>query len=226
MAVFITVMIIVAALAGFGIWVMVASRKLATAGPTDDDIAYQEKLTRHQSAQADFIANDLQDPEAKRLKLDGKYGFLSVKAGRSELRVVQISSSVEKFELTIDRTIPFSDIRTVEFVQDDKRETYRRAVTTPVALAKNKSAIGRGLAGGVLLGPAGLLLGAASALTPETKIVEHKSSELAERTVKGPPMLVITTRDRENPFIRLQFDDVDEARSYALWIGDLLPPES
>lgn len=73
-----------------------------------------------------------------------------------------------------------------------------------------------------------MLLGVASALTPQTKIVEHRSSELAVRTVKGPPMLLITTRDREDPFIRLRFETADEARSYALWIGDLLsvqPPE-
>lgn len=172
-------------------------------------------------AKNEFIELKLSGVRPSPVKIDGLPALLSHVDGQSGVRIIMLRAPLV-FEITSDVVIQFSAIRAVEFVQDDVVETYMRRVTTPVAVQKKKSAIGRGLVGGVLLGPAGLLLGAASGVAPSTKIVEHTVSHADQRIIKGPPTMMLTTRERVDPFIRIEFAKPDDARAWTLWIGDQL----
>lgn len=89
--------------------------------------------------------------------------------------------------------IPLSAIHHVDLARRTTTSAYKREVRTPVVTTKKKSVIGRGVIGATVLGPAGLILGAASALAPESEIVEHVSRQPATRSVKGPPTLRIVS---------------------------------
>lgn len=86
--------------------------------------------------------------------------------------------------------------------------TKRREKSVPVSIVENdpKSPIGRGLVGGALLGPAGLVLGAASGLNSKTStsIQEHKVME--EYEINGDPQLIMGTSLPDRPVLKLKFE--------------------
>lgn len=124
------------------------------------------------------------------------------------------------FTVANERFISFSEISEVSTIQDDVTETYTRMVSTPVAVAKKKSGIGRALVGGALLGPVGAVVGAASAASTSNKIQTIVTAQQDTRIVAGPPTLVLTLKSETYTFERIKFDSMDDARSWALWIKD------
>ncbi len=182
---------------------------------------YAVKTEAFGLAREQFIQTEFGEAHPFDVKLDGKLAMLVPTPDERSIRVVQIANP-HVWEVASDREIAFSQMRSVQFIQDDVVESYTRQVTTPVAVQKQKSAIGRGLVGAVALGPVGLVLGAASAMTPTTKITEHTTTMVDQRTVKGPPTVMITTFDHHNPFTRIEFSEPDDARAWALWMGDRL----
>ncbi len=93
-------------------------------------------------------------------------------------------------------------------------KTVSRKETTALAVPKNKSAIGRGVAGALVLGPVGAVLGAASALTPETRIVEHEHQRQSEIMVDGKPILVVETSSLTRPIVKIEFEKLIDAESW------------
>lgn len=86
-----------------------------------------------------------------------------------------------------------SDVTEASISQGTHLENYRKRVVTPVAVAKPKSAIGRGLVGAMVAGPAGLILGAASAIAPETRVEGRVTHENGVRVATSSPSFVIST---------------------------------
>ena len=84
--------------------------------------------------------------------------------------------------------------------------TKSRSVSVPISITetKQKSPVGRGLLGGALLGPAGLILGAASGLNAKTtqRIENHTTSQSYESL--GAPQLIIGTTIPETPVFKMQ----------------------
>lgn len=93
-----------------------------------------------------FISTELLGSNVTDCIFEEKPALISAPAD-ADFRITQLNS---KYTWTIlsERVIPISEIRAVEVVQDDVVEKYSRKVTTPVAVNKKKSAIGRGLVGG------------------------------------------------------------------------------
>ncbi len=119
-----------------------------------------------------------------------------------------------------DQSVLFNQIVEVAVSQDDVTETYIRTVSTPVAVAKKKSSIGRALVGGLLLGPAGAVVGAVSGAATTSQIKTVVTTQEDTRTVAGPPTLTLTVRGNPYSFERVTFSTMDEARSWGLWISD------
>lgn len=114
----------------------------------------------------------------------------------SSLHWIELADGKD-FTVISSKRIPLATIGSVRVEQATRLENYRRKVITPVAVTKKKSAVGRGLVGAALLGPAGLLLGAASAIAPEAKVVEHETMEDAVRVGLDKPTAKITCAEGE-----------------------------
>ncbi|QCQ98501.1 hypothetical protein [Brevundimonas sp. SGAir0440] len=125
-----------------------------------------------------------------------------------------------KFAPEKDVIVNFRDIVDVTVTQDDVIETYTRTVSTPVSVAKKKSSIGRALVGGVLLGPAGAVVGAVSGAATTSQIKTVVTKQQDTRVVAGPPTLTITLSGKPYTFERVTFATMDEARSWGLWLAD------
>lgn len=145
--------------------------------------------------------------------------FIEIVPGRVALPS-HIKQGALDFTLTDTFDIPFPDIVQVTAQQDNVVETFTRTTNTPVATAKKKSAIGRGLVGGAVLGPVGMVLGAASGATTTTQVKTVVTTSEDTRVVAGPPTLTLTMRGTPYRIERLEFDTIDQARSWALWIAD------
>lgn len=132
--------------------------------------------------------------------------WLALNRDENALRVLTYRSG-EEVMIVSDKTVPLNSIMELTFRQDSREISYTRTVTTPVAVQKKKSAIGRGVVGLAVGGVPGLLLGAASAVTPSSKIVEHKQEIKDTKMVDGPPTLVFGLRDAEIPLMKLEFQE-------------------
>lgn len=109
------------------------------------------------------------------------------------------------FIITDARKLSASDILSADIVRPTVTKTVTRKQSVPVVTSKNRSPFARGLVGGMLLGPAGLVLGAASGLNKEvrTTIKEQEVQETVE--APGEPELVIGTRRPEFPVFKFRF---------------------
>ncbi|WP_426020455.1 hypothetical protein [Brevundimonas sp. DWR2-3-1b1] len=126
------------------------------------------------------------------------------------------------FTLASDRVYSFTEIHEATVSQDDVIEKYLRVVSTPVAVAKRKSGVGRAMLGGLVFGPMGAVVGAASAMPTSHTIKTVVTKQEDTRMVAGAPTLTLTVRSNPYSFERLIFSTIDDARSWGLWITDQL----
>ena len=87
--------------------------------------------------------------------------------------------------------IPTATILSVELRRDDVKERYERTELVPTEITNKKSPVGRAVVGGLLLGPTGAVVGAASGLGGKAKVTVEERKVADERIVKGPPKLII-----------------------------------
>ncbi len=85
------------------------------------------------------------------------------------------------------------------------KKTRTKTVPMSIVGTNTKSPVARGLAGGVLLGPAGLVLGAASGLNSKvsTSVENHTVTE--EYETDGEQQLIIGLSVAERPVLKLRF---------------------
>jgi hypothetical protein len=135
----------------------------------------------------------------------------------TELRVVTYNMKRE-FEIATDDRYPIAGLSSASLEREERVERFKRTVVTPIAVQKGKSPIARGAVGGLLLGPAGLVLGAASGLTTKTKIVEHVHEVDDQRIVIGKPTLVLKFGTPLSHIVKLEMpSDLDVER----WVSRL-----
>jgi hypothetical protein len=86
--------------------------------------------------------------------------------------------------------------------------TKTREKIVPVSIVENKrkSPVGRGLVGGALLGPAGLVLGAASGLNSKTSTKVEERTVTEQYETEGDPQLIIGTSIPDEPVLKIKFD--------------------
>lgn len=110
----------------------------------------------------------------------------------------------QEFKVRLEANIPVSQIISLEVVRPMEMKRVQRTQAVGVVSTNKKSPVARGLAGGALIGPAGLVLGAASGASKDTttEIKEHKVWEQVQR--EGDPELWVGTSDPGSPLIKVK----------------------
>lgn len=117
----------------------------------------------------------------------------------------------DEFKIVSDAVMPISEVVSVEIIRPMEMKRVKKVQAVGVVSSSKKSPIARGLVGGAVLGPAGMILGAASGAGKDvkTEIKEHTVWEEAQ--MEGDPQLHIGTSDPSNPLIRIKPDEKSEA---------------
>jgi hypothetical protein len=123
----------------------------------------------------------------------GRTALFGIKKDNSAIGVVTYRLDDDEFQPGTSLEVPVGMVLSAKVERDDVRETFYRNEVVPVAINNRKSSVGRALVGGALLGPAGVVMGAASGLGGRSDIITKTQKVADERIVKGPPLLVIGT---------------------------------
>ena len=83
-------------------------------------------------------------------------------------------------------------------------KTRYESVPVPITTSKNKSPVARGLLGGALLGPAGLVVGAASGLNAMTETEIRHETVSRKYESRGAPQLIIGTTSDDYPVLKFR----------------------
>jgi hypothetical protein len=131
--------------------------------------------------------------------------FFMLTNGGADLRIVEYKDGPD-FSVDNDITVPISQVISLNVASPTVTRTRTKTVPVTVVEKKNKSPVGRGLVGGVLLGPAGLVLGAASGLNSNlASTVKHENVNETYDTL-GDPQLIIGTTNPDQPVFKIKFD--------------------
>lgn len=146
--------------------------------------------------------------------------FMLMSPSEKELRLDRYDHK-ENLKIEDTQLIKVSDIVSIKI--DRPKTTGMRKETVPVSIveSKNKSPIGRGLVGGVLLGPAGLILGAASGLNSKTTTRVENQTVYREYETLGAPQLIIGTKLMERPFFKIRCETQELAEEWMFRIRAL-----
>lgn len=134
----------------------------------------------------------------------------------SDRKTLQITPFECREELTRESVIliPLRDVLSSSVAKPKITRTRTKKVPVSIVENKRKSPVARGLVGGVLLGPAGLVVGAASGLNAKTgtRVEHHDVTESYE--TDGDPQLILGTANEEFPILKFKFDPVTLAEEW------------
>lgn len=123
----------------------------------------------------------------------------------SALRIASYQIS-QDFTIDGDTQIEIERVVSMNIASPSITKTRTKTVPVTTIEHKKKSPIARGLVGGALLGPAGLVLGAASGLNSKvTSSVSHEKIQEEYETL-GDPQLIMGTSNLDSPILKLKFD--------------------
>lgn len=138
--------------------------------------------------------------------INGSNGFVAITGNGLLLRFVTYNRANDTFSIISDTTIAVRSILSFDVVIPERSKTITHNDKIPVVVKEGRSPVGRALVGGVLLGPVGAVVGAASGVGGKTK-VEHKQVQRSETIkVKGPSKLVLGVQDLATPVLRIEFE--------------------
>jgi len=117
--------------------------------------------------------------------------------------------------IELDRIVSLKIVRpTIE----KSRVEYRPVAKTQ---ENKKSPVVRGLVGGAVLGPAGVVLGAASGLKTDGKTEIENVKVRKKYSGLGKPQLIIGVRDMEEPYRKIQFESEEGAEKWEYRLKEL-----
>jgi len=134
-------------------------------------------------------------------------GATTIIALKKDFRAVCIVSYEvgDVFSAGVVKDIPIEQIISCELQRENIVEKFYRTELVPVSQSNKRSPVGRAVVGGLLLGPAGLVMGAASGLGGKTTITTKEIQVRDERVVEGPPVLVLSTVNEQNDRFKIRF---------------------
>ncbi|KHL24276.1 hypothetical protein PK98_15030 [Croceibacterium mercuriale] len=140
-------------------------------------------------------------------------GVLVVDHSENVLRLFGYRTN-DAFTVEVTAAVRATDILSVEIVRPSTKKRVRRMEAVPVVTSQKKSPVARGLVGGALLGPVGLVVGAASGIGRDvsTKIEEHVIWD--EVDAPGPAVLHIGTTILDSPLIRFKPEREQDAEDW------------
>jgi hypothetical protein len=159
------------------------------------------------------------------VQIDANQALLFVQEATSTIQVISYFLD-EELHIHTDLALHQGDVLTVETEIEQIAKTRSKQITTPVPVqtitqtGQNRSALGRGIVGAAVLGPAGGVIGAVSgldnktSLNSKTEIIEHKSYVKEDYTVEGRAFLVVGIRNFKSPILKLEFVDRQELKEW------------
>lgn len=124
--------------------------------------------------------------------------YFMISADRTRLRWTRVQLRLS-YSVVEEREVHLGTVLSVELQQSSR--TVMRLETQ--AVTKKSGALGRAVVGGVLLGGAGAVVGAATAGGQTTATTKSKS-----HTRDGPTYVVIGTTDLERPMLKVRMSGV------------------
>lgn len=131
--------------------------------------------------------------------------FFMLSENRLLLRVVQYTAD-QYFEIQREFALVVKDVISLNVASPTITKTRTKIVPITKIEKQNRSPVARGLVGGALLGPAGVVMGAASGLNAKvTSSVQHERVSESYDAL-GDPQLIIGTRNPDRPVLKIKFD--------------------
>ena len=151
-------------------------------------------------------------PFATACRMNGVEVDLLMNAAADRIRIFP-SRGATTFSPSNVYELAAADITDVHLEKQIINETRKRTEDVITPRRNNKSTVGRAVAGGVLLGPLGAMVGAASSMkAPPPKIEKRTIEEKVER--EGVPLIVISTRDPARPLLKLDLTQKGPAEEW------------
>jgi len=174
---------------------------------------FQRRMDAARAAKEAFKAARREQWAVNECSFRGHSALFGIKKDNSAIGVVTYRLEGAEFHAGTPVEVPVAMLLSAKVVRDDVREAYWRTEIVPVAVKNKKSPVGRALVGGVLLGPAGVVIGAASGLGGKSQVINEERRVMDERVVKGPPRLVIGTAT--NGVLNISFEAENHAEHWA-----------
>ncbi|RYX80510.1 hypothetical protein EON83_28350 [bacterium] len=144
--------------------------------------------------------------KAKMMHVAGQpscYFMIDEKGGSLRVATYQVS---QDFTLDSDFQVPVRGVISMNVASPSVTKTRTKTVPVTTIHHEKKSPVARGLVGGILLGPAGLVLGAASGLNSKATSTVSQEKILEDYETVGDPQLIIGTSDQTYPVLKFKFD--------------------
>lgn len=100
--------------------------------------------------------------------------------------------------------LSLSDIISLNVARPTVRKSREELTPVPITESVQRSPVARGLLGGAILGPAGLVLGAASGLNSKTTTNIEYQTVTKEYDAPGAPQLIIGTKWEDYPYFKIK----------------------
>ncbi len=189
------------------------------------------KREEHGRQEAEFDANReaLRQMEfhdwavSQRATVDGQRALIGMRADGSELRILICRREGNEFFAERDEVIHIKDVCGINIDQQTKKRTIVHKSSTPVAVNSGRSAGTRALAGAMIAGPVGAIIGGASGLGGKTRIEHVETRHLETVEYETQPKLVVQIRDVVRPRRVLAFDSVAELNDWSSRIWGAMP---
>lgn len=177
------------------------------------EVQREAEQKEYDSAYFDLFQNELAGYVVIKCRTKNSQALLAIHEARNSLKFLTYRDHPlqRKFEVHERESFALSDLISAELTNPDKHETYWTETIVPVHHSKNKNALLRGAVGAAALGPAGLILGVASALTPTTVVRDEVQKQKNYRIVQGPSVLQIALANAERDSIVVTLKNMADA---------------
>jgi len=144
--------------------------------------------------------------KAKLMHKSGQPPCLFMTSENGQLIQFMEYSIAEKFHSSDPQFLSINQVISLNIARPDVTDSRKKTVHLPITESQEKSPVARGLAGGAIMGPAGLILGAASGLNSRTKTRIETKTVYEQYEKKGDPQLIVGTSSPDVPVLKLKFD--------------------
>lgn len=147
-------------------------------------------------------------------KVNGVPGMVAIAENGLLMKLVTYSEQEEDYILADNLVISPKAILSFDVVIPEKSRIVTHTDKVPVTVKQKRSTVGRAAVGGLLLGPVGVAVGAASGLNGKDKVEYHEVKRNETITEKGAALLVLGIKDPVNPKLTIKFDKAGEANEW------------
>jgi Tfp pilus assembly protein PilX len=176
-------------------------------------------LEHFEKALADAVETRTRD----RWKFVSKGKLMHIQGQPQCLAMMSDNGLIVRFEEVVDDngfatkepiSLNLNQIVSLDTASPTITKSRKTSVPVTVTETKQKSPVARGLVGSVLLGPAGLVLGAASGLNAKVTTKTENQTIYEKYESSGDPQLILGTSSPNHPVLKIKFDPPNLAEEW------------